>query len=61
MTTPFQLSLPLVSLDAATPRVRDLLVTAKANMGMIPNMYAAMANATPLLETYIDRVRPLST
>jgi len=54
MTTPFQLSLPLVSVDSATPRASEILASTKASMGMVPNMYAAMGNVAPLLETYTE-------
>lgn len=36
------------------PRIADMLSKAKASLGMVPNMYATMANAPALLETYMS-------
>ena len=48
-----QLQLPMRTEDDADPAVANVLATAKAGIGMIPNMYANMANAPGLLETYL--------
>ena len=39
-------------MTTAAPRAADLLNQSKAKMGMIPNMYANMANSPGLFETY---------
>jgi AhpD family alkylhydroperoxidase len=49
----YQLRLPMRSEDDASSSVANVLATAKAGIGMIPNMYANMANAPGLLETYL--------
>lgn len=48
-----QLRLPMRTEDDSDPKVANVLATAKAGIGMIPNMYANMANAPGLLETYL--------
>lgn len=52
MTTVFKTSLPLRTIEDPNPAVSDPLKAAQAGMGMVPNMYAAMANLPALLETY---------
>jgi len=47
------LSLPAQSLETAEGRAKEALDTALTQFGMIPNMYAGMANAPGLLETYL--------
>jgi len=47
------LSLRAHSLDVAEGRTREALDTALKQTGMIPNMYAKMANSPGLLETYL--------
>ena len=47
------LSLPARTLDDPDPAVAAVLAEAKAKSGMIPNMYARMANVPGLLETYL--------
>ncbi|MFD0503443.1 carboxymuconolactone decarboxylase family protein [Streptomyces chiangmaiensis] len=48
------LSLPARTLNDQDPAVAEVLAKAKAQTGMIPNMYARMANAPGLLETYLN-------
>jgi uncharacterized peroxidase-related enzyme len=48
------LTLPARTLSDADPAVAAALAKAKAQAGRIPNMYAVMANAPGLLETYLD-------
>ncbi|WP_439673204.1 hypothetical protein AEMCBJ_34010 (plasmid) [Cupriavidus necator] len=47
------LSLPAQSLETAQGRAKEALETALKQVGMIPNMYAGMANAPGLLKTYL--------
>lgn len=49
----YRLSLPARTDDDADPAVAALLSKAKAEIGMIPNMYANMANSPALLDTYL--------
>jgi hypothetical protein len=53
MTNTARLSLPLVKLDAAEGRTKEVLETARRQTGGIPNMYAAMVNSPALLDTYL--------
>ncbi len=46
-------TLPKQGLESPDQRTRDLLAHAKQRAGMLPNMYAFMANAPELLETYL--------
>ena len=48
-----RLALSLRDIDDPDPKVAEVLTQAKAGLGMIPNMYAAMANAPALLDTYL--------
>lgn len=48
------LTLPPRTEDDPDPAVAAVLATAKAKTGMIPNMYARMANVPGLLETYLS-------
>lgn len=52
--TKYQISLPKITSENADPQARIVLDDAKANMGMVPNMYANMANSPGLLTTYSD-------
>ncbi len=52
MSTPFKATLPPQGLDSSNEKAVALLETAKKSVGMIPNMYANMANLPALLETY---------
>ena len=47
-----KLKLTKVEVEKAEPLARAALETARQKLGMIPNMYAFMANAPGLLETY---------
>lgn len=53
MTNPYRTTLPLLAPENADPKARELLERAKKQLGMIPNMYAAMANAPEALDTYL--------
>jgi uncharacterized peroxidase-related enzyme len=48
----FQSTLPLRTPDDPDPAVSAPLAKAQKEIGMVPNMYAAMANLPALLETY---------
>jgi uncharacterized peroxidase-related enzyme len=48
----YKLSLPLRGADDADPSVAEPLTRIQQQMGMVPNMYAAMANLPALLEAY---------
>lgn len=47
-----RLELERVAIEKAEPLARTTLETAQQKLGLIPNMYAYMANAPGLLETY---------
>lgn len=53
MLADYKMSLPSLSLADAPPESRRVLEVAKAQVGFIPNMYANMAHAPGLLETYL--------
>lgn len=53
MTT-YRLNLEAQTIDSADPRARPTLETAQRRMGMVPNMYARLANLPALLVTYYD-------
>lgn len=42
------------TLETAEPRARTALEAARKNLGFVPNMYANMANAPGLLESYLS-------
>lgn len=48
-----QLSLSPTSLETAEGRTKEVLEAGKKSAGDIPNMYAGMANAPALLDTYL--------
>lgn len=48
----YKIDLPLRTTGDPDPSVAELLEGHRTSIGMIPNMYAAMANFPPLLETY---------
>jgi uncharacterized peroxidase-related enzyme len=48
-----RLDLPARTVDDPDPAVAAVLSEAKAQSGMVPNMYANMANVPGLLETYL--------
>ena len=54
MSSNYKLTLPAKTLEDADPKARDILTKTKASMGMIPNMYANMANSPAMLQTYTD-------
>ncbi|MDH1932834.1 carboxymuconolactone decarboxylase family protein [Pseudomonas sp. GD03696] len=54
MLSEYPLTLPALDLDSATPRGREVLQKAKAQVGFIPNMYANMVQSPGLLETYLE-------
>ncbi len=54
MPIDYQPDLPALSLTSATDAVRTVLEKAKAQVGFVPNMYAHMANAPELLNSYLD-------
>lgn len=49
----YRISLEPRTLETAHPDARPLLEAAQKNYGMIPNMYARMANVPDLLGTYL--------
>ena len=53
METAYRTALPRLGPENADPKARELLERAKKQMGMIPNMYGAMANASETLDTYL--------
>lgn len=56
----YRMQTPLVTLEAAEGGAREALEGAQAQLGFVPNMYGAMANAPGLLQTYLfgyDRLR----
>lgn len=52
MSETYKASLPLLTPDQAQPDAAESLRGAQKAMGMIPNMYAAMANSPGVLLTY---------
>lgn len=54
MNADYRLHLPPQQLDAAEGEARRVLEKAASQVGFVPNMYANMANAPELLETYLD-------
>ncbi len=54
MNADYRLHLPPQQLDAAEGEARRVLEKAASEVGFVPNMYANMANAPELLETYLD-------
>jgi uncharacterized peroxidase-related enzyme len=53
MSITAKLGLPAQTIDTTTDLAREMLETAKAQMGFVPNMYANMVNSPGLLETYL--------
>lgn len=53
MAEQYQLQLEPKGIDDADPKAKPLLEQAKAKLGMVPNMYANMANSPGLLSTYL--------
>ena len=54
MAAGYRIGLPPVTPGTADARTREVLETAKARVGFVPNMYANMANLPALLETYLS-------
>lgn len=52
MSDLFRTTLPLRQTDDPDPKVSQPLAAAQQQMGMVPNMYRAMANLPALLEVY---------
>lgn len=52
MSDTYRVSLPLRQTDDADPTVSEPLSAAQKKMGMVPNMYRAMANFPALLDAY---------
>ncbi len=52
MKSPARLSLPKVEENTPDEKARNLLQQARQKLGMVPNMYANMANLPALLESY---------
>lgn len=53
MNCPVTNLLPIKT-ETAAPAARTILESAKSNMGMVPNMYAGMANLPALLQAYVN-------
>ncbi|WP_134021289.1 carboxymuconolactone decarboxylase family protein [Modicisalibacter xianhensis] len=53
MTNHYTLSLNPKSADDADPQAQPMLEQARASLGMVPNMYANLANSPGLLSTYL--------
>jgi len=53
VTSSYRMSLPPLTLETAPSEARSMLEDAKARLGFVPNMYANMAHAPGLLETYL--------
>lgn len=49
----YQMTLGAHTIESAPADARPILETAKARLGLVPNMYASMANLPGLLGTYI--------
>jgi len=49
----YQLTLPLLSIETAPNEAKEFLADAQKAYGMVPNMYAGMANAPGILSTYL--------
>ncbi|PHS69268.1 MAG: alkylhydroperoxidase [Methylophaga sp.] len=52
MNAEYKLTLQPRTMTNSEPRVKDLLNNTKQKMGFVPNMYAAMANSSILLDSY---------
>ena len=53
MQSEYKLSLPLQTLETASPEGRTILEQAQKQVGFIPNMYKGMVNSPCLLDTYL--------
>lgn len=54
MSADYKLTLPVLTVEIADPMARAVLEKTRAQIGLVPNLYAGMANAPGLLETYLD-------
>lgn len=52
MKAPIKLKLDPQTIESAAPSAKAILEQAQKSLGFVPNMYAYMANAPELLETY---------
>lgn len=52
--TDYRSPLPFRTVDSAEGDARERLAATKQAMGMVPNMYGAMANSPGLFATYLD-------
>lgn len=52
MSSQYTLTLPAKTIENAAPGAMAVLEQTREKMGMIPNMYANMANSPPMLKTY---------
>ncbi len=52
MTATYKLNLPAQTVDTAPADARPLMAAVQKQLGMIPNMYANMANSPGVLSTY---------
>jgi uncharacterized peroxidase-related enzyme len=60
MKSDYRMTLAHVEVGSAEPKARELLERAHKQLGMVPNMYAVMANAPEALDAYLygyDRFR----
>tara|TARA_R110001592_G_scaffold321037_1_gene599393 strand:+ start:134408 stop:134977 length:570 start_codon:yes stop_codon:yes gene_type:complete len=53
MKSEYKISLPPVTIEAASDSVKSTLEQQQAQFGFLPNMYQTMANAPGLLNTYL--------
>lgn len=53
MAADYQIQLPPQTLDTADDKAKPLLEQANATLGFVPNMYAGMAKAPGVLDTYL--------
>jgi uncharacterized peroxidase-related enzyme len=53
MKSEYKISLPPVTIEAASDSVKGTLEQQQANFGFLPNMYQTMANSPALLKTYL--------
>ena len=52
MSSQYTLTLPPKTIENADPRAKAVLVKTREKMGMVPNMYAYMANSPSMLQIY---------
>ncbi|MDX1466141.1 MAG: carboxymuconolactone decarboxylase family protein [Halomonas sp.] len=53
MSADYQMQLPPQTLETADAKAKPLLEQANAQLGFVPNMYAGMAKAPGVLDTYL--------